>query len=150
MAKLPYADLGKDWQTINLKQQPIFKLQAKTKWGKGDILPQCYTENTNYLVHDEMYTELNSSTREPKVTVTSLSVCFGLFCPVWQHGGKEIPLSGIKIQTYLKTRNIIVQLHTFLDPLWMLQFLQETFLLSQWSAAPHVKQRSGSHSRTAR
>lgn len=39
---------------------------------------------------------------------------------------------------------------TFFRPLWMLQFLQETTLLSQCSAAPHVMQRSGSHSLTAR
>lgn len=39
---------------------------------------------------------------------------------------------------------------TFLAPLWMEQFLQDTFLLSQWSAAPQVRQRSGSHSLTAR
>lgn len=39
---------------------------------------------------------------------------------------------------------------TFLAPLWMEQFLQDTFLLSQWSAAPQVRHRSGSHSLTAR
>lgn len=35
---------------LSLKQQPICKLQAKSEWGKGDILLQCYTENTNWYM----------------------------------------------------------------------------------------------------